>query len=100
MEFPHDYTGTFGEIPEQRAAVEAAAGPPECPMFGYYLAGSTFWNAFANTLRERGLSQTEVFAQMQSKGIRYMFDGDSIEVLEAAAVEMANRYEIVDLTDE
>ena len=99
MDFPEDYTGTFGDQPDTRAAMDLL-GPPPVTMFQYSRVASIFWNAFANTLRARGLSEQEVFDQMQSKGVRYMLDGDLSDKLERAAVEMANEYKILDLSDE
>jgi len=61
----------FGLTVEQ-AFVEL--GVPATRLFSFTRAADLFWQGFYCALRERGLTDVEAKAQMQSEGPRCMFD--------------------------
>jgi hypothetical protein len=64
-----DYTALIGPMyPETLAAAQ-------WPMYSFPGPSFSFWNGFANALRERGLTDDQIKAELQSKGTRWILDG-------------------------
>ena len=80
-----DITGDIGQM---------VAGPDECkyPMYSYSRIASHFWQGFYEGLRERKFTHEQAINEMQSKGVRWMLDGDA-DKLSKLGAEMAKTYE-------
>jgi hypothetical protein len=50
------------------------------PMYSYDRAAYLFWQGFYEGLVKRGLSHEKALEEMQSKGVRWMFDRDANKV--------------------
>lgn len=67
------------------------------PMYSFDRVASIFWNAFANALRDRGLSETEIKDQLQSKGMRWMLDGLARERIKMLGYQLGQDYKPIKL---
>ena len=68
------------------------------PMYSFKRVAFIFWNAFANALKDRGLSDKEIKDQLQSKGMRWMLDdGPAMQGLEILGYELGQTYKPIKL---
>lgn len=63
-----DITGRVGPL--------FPAKKPEIPMHSFERAAYLFWQGFYQGLMRRGLTHEQAVAELQSKGTRWMFDGN------------------------
>ncbi len=83
-----DITGQIG--PLDHFASGWLANCP-VPMYSFTTPTYAFWNGFAKGLARRGLTEKQIFAELQSVGVRHMLDKSSHEI-ETAGEGMAMDY--------
>ena len=49
---------------------------PEWPMYSFNRPAYAFWQGIANELQDMGYSQKDIKGILQSKHMRWLFDGD------------------------
>lgn len=80
---PQDITGMIGDLyPKEN---------PEYAMYSYSRPAYLFWQGFYEGLLARGFTHKKAIEEMQSKGPRWMFDGDS-ESVKQLGFKMAKNY--------
>ena len=65
---------------------------PEWPMYSFDRPAHAFWQGIANGLTAQGKTEKEVQEILQSKYMRWLFDGQGYETVKALGTEMALRY--------
>ena len=55
---------------------------PEWPMYSFNRPAYAFWQGVATELQEQGYSQKQIQGVLQSKHMRWLFDGQANEQLE------------------
>ena len=55
---------------------------PEWPMYSFNRPAYAFWQGIANELQDQGYSQKHIQGVLQSKHMRWLFDGQASEQLE------------------
>lgn len=71
-EYP-DISGALFQIDGQEPA-HLLPGEAPIPMFSYNRVSAIFWQAFFETLLDRGYTQAEAVKWLQSKGARHALD--------------------------
>lgn len=56
---------------------------PEWPMYSFNRPAYAFWQGVATELQEQGYSQQHIQGVLQSKHMRWLFDGGTSEEIEA-----------------
>jgi hypothetical protein len=75
---------TYIDITDKIGPLWQPPQPREWPMYSYDRPSYMLWNSIANTLHERGWTETEIKQWLQSKSTRWALDGslgDAIEKL-------------------
>ena len=80
-----DYTGKFCDLNPLSN---------EWPMYSFDRAAYSFWNGFANGLKDKGFRDDQIKDWLQSKLARWLLDADS-EKIENLGYEMAKDAELM-----
>jgi hypothetical protein len=65
------------------------------PMYSFSRPAYILWQGFYDGLRQRGLSHEQAMDEMQSKGTRWMLDGEASKKIERLGQKMAANYTLV-----
>lgn len=79
-----DYTGKMCDLNPQTG---------DWPMYSFNNAAHSFWNGFANALRERGLTDEQIKDELQSKGVRWVLDSEGCK-LEELGRQLGKKYSL------
>jgi hypothetical protein len=79
----NDITGKIGSMFPQVT---------EWPMYSFTRPACAFWQGLANGLAEQGKTEEQIKEILQSKHMRWLFDGQASEQIEALGTEIALRY--------